>query len=369
MELVTTVHYKRKLPARLADPPAWLRIILLIVLGYEGAGALLGGILLIAAPDGRYMEMPVDMMHGAFNNFLVPGIILLALGILNAIAFVFVIRKSLNDWLMAALAMGGLLIWFVVEIIILRELHWLHLMWGLPVLLGCMLTIPLVALRHQTVKMQKGLLFCGVLSSLWYIAINIYVPMQYDGYSMASYTVSELSALDTPTRILWVLLALPYPLLFGAFGWGVLQSAPGKHLLRLVGYLIIAYCLFNFYWPPMHMRGNEPALTDTLHIAWAVITNIFMWFFMVLGAAALGRRFRNYTIASIALHILFGILTFLEAPNIAQNGPTPMIGIWERINIFIFMLWVIVFGVSLLKRTREINSHAKSPRQPLTTVR
>ena len=324
MEPITAEHYtRRKLNEQSVSQPTWQRIILLIILGYEAAGALLGGILLFAAPDGRYMKMPVDMMHGVFSNFLIPGIILLALGILNALAFIFVLRRALNDWFISGLAVGGLLIWFVVEIIILQVLHWLHLMWGLPVLLGCVLTIPLIALRNETTLMHRGLLFCGILSSLWYIAINIYVPTQYIGYSIASYTVSELSAFNAPTRILWVLLALLYPLLFSAFGWGVLQKAQRKHSLRLVGFLIVAYCLFNFYWPPMHMRGSEPTLSDTLHIVWAVITNIFMWLFMGFGALSLGKQFRIYTIVSIALHIIFGVLTFLEAPNIAKNGPYP----------------------------------------------
>lgn len=39
----------------------WRRITLLTVLGYEGAGALLGGTLLVAKPDGRYMDMPVSL--------------------------------------------------------------------------------------------------------------------------------------------------------------------------------------------------------------------------------------------------------------------------------------------------------------------
>src|SRR5436190_7799383 len=112
----------------------WQRVILLTVLGYEAAGAVLGGILLIAAPNGRFMDMPVDIMHGAFPDFVIPGIILLALGILNGIAFISVLHKSHNDWCLAGLALGGLLIWFVVEIIILQELHWLHAMWGIPVL-------------------------------------------------------------------------------------------------------------------------------------------------------------------------------------------------------------------------------------------
>jgi hypothetical protein len=328
----------------------WPRVILLTILGYEAAGAVLGGTLLIAAPSGRFMDMPVDIMHGAFPDFLIPGSILLVLGLLNGVAFISVLHKSDNDWFLAGLALGGLLIWFVVEIIILQELHWLHAMWGIPVLIGWVLTIPLIASRNATVMRQKALLICGILSSLWYASINIYVPTQYGGYSMVSYTVSELSAINSPTRLLWDMLILLYPLLFAAFGWGILQASKGNRHLRVVGNLIIAYCILNFYWPPMHMRGNELTITDTLHIVWAIVTNIFMWIFMGFGAAALDKRFRIYTIISFVLHIVFGVLTFLQAPNIPVNGPTPTIGIWERINIGIFMLWVAVFTIALLRK-------------------
>lgn len=44
----------------------WQHVVLLAVLGYEGLGALLGGSLLIARPDGHYMDMPVAIMHGLF---------------------------------------------------------------------------------------------------------------------------------------------------------------------------------------------------------------------------------------------------------------------------------------------------------------
>lgn len=334
----------------------WSRIVLLTVLGYEAVGAVLGGTLLIMAPDGGYMNMPVDIMHGFFPDFLIPGSILLGLGMLNAFAFFSVLQKRANDWFMASLALGGFIIWFVVEIIILQALHWLHLMWGLPVMLGSIAAIPLIVRRNDTTKMQKGLLVCGILSSAWYIIINFYVPRQDEAYSVASLTVSELSAIGAPTRILWILLVLAYPLLFSAFGWGVLMMAEGKRTLRTVGGLILAYSIFNLFWPPMHMRGNEPTLTDTLHIVWAIITNIFMWSFMILGAIALDKRFRIYTIVSIILHLVFGYLTFLEAPNIAKNDPTPMIGIWERVNILIFMLWVIVFAGVLLKKSKALNA-------------
>src|SRR5512136_2601778 len=115
---------------QVVDQPRWQRITLLSILGYETAGALSGGFLLALAPDGRLMDMPVEIMHGFFKDFLMPGFMLIGLG-------------SLNGWILSSLALGGLVIWFTVEIIILQEFHWLHAMWGLPVIVGCMMIIAL----------------------------------------------------------------------------------------------------------------------------------------------------------------------------------------------------------------------------------
>jgi hypothetical protein len=75
----------------------WQRIILLIVLAYEGLGCLSGGAFLVAGPDGRYMKIPVGVLHGTFRDFLIPGVILLGLGILNVAGFFAVLRRSRWD--------------------------------------------------------------------------------------------------------------------------------------------------------------------------------------------------------------------------------------------------------------------------------
>src|SRR5437868_558835 len=198
------------------------------------------------------------------------------------------------------------------------------------------------------------LLACGILSSLFYITINILVPPLFEGYSSGSQTVSELSAIDAPTRPIWVLLASIYVILFGAFGFGITRSGLGNQHLRTTGVLIIIYAIFNIYWPPMHLRGIEPTLTDTMHIAWAGITIFLMLLIMGFGAAALNRRFRIYTIITFALLILFGILVAIKSPNIPKNLPTPNIGVQERILIAAFMLWIIVFSISLLRRKQRV---------------
>src|SRR6185295_18648956 len=194
--------------------------------------------------------------------------------------------------------------------------------------------------------MAKSLLICGILSSLLYVLMNIFVPLLFEGYNIPSQTVSELSAIDAPTRTLWVFLAIVYILLFGAFGWGVWKSANGNRSLRTVATLIMVYVIINVYWPPMHLRGNEPTLTDTLHIVWAMVTLPLMMLIMGFGAAALGKRFRFYTIATFVVFITFGILIGTEAPGIPKNLPTPHIGTWERINIGAYMLWVMVFAIA-----------------------
>ena len=71
---------------------------------------------------------------------------------------------------------------------------------------------------------------------------------------------------------------------------------------------------------------------------------------MGFGAAATGKRFRIYTICSVILFIVFGILIGREAPAISTNQATPMIGVWERIDIGVFLLWSMILGTILLRR-------------------
>jgi hypothetical protein len=51
--------------------------------------------------------------------------------------------------------------------------------------------------------LRKALLVCGILSSLLYVAMTVFVAMRWEGYSSASQTISELSAIGAPMRSLW----------------------------------------------------------------------------------------------------------------------------------------------------------------------
>jgi len=203
--------------------------------------------------------------------------------------------------------------------------------------------------------MRKVLLFCGILSSMLYVAMMLVAAMLYEGYSSMSQTVSELSAIGAPTRPLWVSLGLIYTLLTFAFGLGIWTSASGSRPLRVVGGLMIAYGVTGLFWPPMHMRGAEVTLTDTLHIVFTMVTVLLMMLAIGFGAAAFGKRFRLYSIATLMILVAFGALTGLDAPRVAANLPTPWIGVWERINIGVYLLWVVVLSATLLRTQLELS--------------
>jgi hypothetical protein len=204
---------------------------------------------------------------------------------------------------------------------------------------------------------RKYLLYCGVATSLLYIAMNIFIPFLDKEYNWVTQTVSELSAVNASTRPLWLPLGIIYTLLIAAFGWGVFKSANRKRSLRIVGVLLIINGLIGLTWSPMHQRevlaAGGGTFTDTWHLVMATVTVLLMFLSIGFGAAACGKRFRFYSIITLLVFIVFGVLTFMEAPNVDKDLPTPFIGLWERINIAAFMVWLLVFSNNLLRLEKK----------------
>src|SRR5262245_29224247 len=201
---------------------------------------------------------------------------------------------------------------------------------------------------------HKTFLVCGIASSLLYAAMIW--GIRYEGYDPVSQVPSELTAIGAPTRPLWLWLGWIYTLLVAAFGWGVWESAGPNRGARMVGGLILAYASLGLFWPfaAMHQRevlaAGGGTLGDTMHLVLGGVTVFLMFLAIGFGATAFGRPFRRYSIASVVVLVTFGVLTLLEAPRLQTNLPTPWIGLWERLNISVFLLWLVVFA-SVLWRT------------------
>jgi len=132
--------------------------------------------------------------------------------------------------------------------------------------------------------------------------------------------------------------------------------------LLITGLLLGISGIIGLGWSfaPMHQRevlaAGGGTISDTFHIVFSVVTVLLMMLAIGFGAAAFGRKFRLYSIATLVLLAVFGILTGIDGPKMEANEPTPWIGVWERICIGVYMLWVMVLSYMLLQRK---NTHVQ----------
>jgi len=198
---------------------------------------------------------------------------------------------------------------------------------------------------------RKTLIGCGIASSLLYGAMIWMI--RYDGYSLVSQVPSELTAIGAPTRELWSRLGWLYTALVAAFGCGVWQSALRRPILRIVAALILAYASLGLLWPfaAMHQRevlaAGGGTFSDTLHVGLGAATVFLMFLTIGFGGRAFGQRFGWYSTLTIVALLTFGGLTFVDAARLQANLPTPWIGLWERINITVFLVWMAMLGAAL----------------------
>ncbi len=210
--------------------------------------------------------------------------------------------------------------------------------------------------------LRKILLGAGIFSSALWVAMDIVAALRYAGYNYTDQTFSELSAIDAPTRPLIVAVVIACEILVIAFGVGVWGVAGRNRAPRVVAGLLVAGGGVNLVglFTPMHQRevlaAGGGTLTDTLHIMLGVTDSLLFLLIVGFGAAALGQRFRLYSIATILVLLVFGALTGLESPRLSANESTPWLGVFERTSAYAFMLWVAVLAVSLL---RVQSAHAR----------
>jgi hypothetical protein len=206
-------------------------------------------------------------------------------------------------------------------------------------------------------SLRNVLLACGVLSSVLYLAADVYAWSRYPGYNPASQVFSELLAEGAPTRSFMVALSgAPYNLLVAALGVGVWASPGRKRVSRITGAMLGLYAILSFLGGTvfqMDVRGTEGTARGELHPLATAVMVLFMLLSIGLGAFLHGMRFRLYSIGTLLTVVVFAGLTFLYAPRIAANEPTPWLGLIERVSIYAWMLWVAVLAISCLRAPVE----------------
>lgn len=160
-----------------------------------------------------------------------------------------------------------------------------------------------------------------------------------------------MSAVDAPTRWLLAPFYLGYTILLLGFAVGVRAAAGERRGLRRAGDFLAAVGIVGLVlmFFPMHMRGNAPSFSDTMHIALGGTNLLFLFLAIGCAAGAFGNRFRLYSVATVIAMVVFGAWTGFLAPAIPENQPTPALGIVERLVFGAFLLWIAVLSITLLR--------------------
>jgi hypothetical protein len=200
----------------------------------------------------------------------------------------------------------------------------------------------------------KLLVSAGVLMFALYIFMDVVASLAYDGYSYKDQTISELSAIDAPTRPFWLVMSVFYQVLAFAFALGVLAAAGERRKIRIVGWLLLVAAVGGLLWwfAPMHQRdvlaADGGTWQDTMHLVAGAISSVLFFSMIGVGAFAFGWRFRWYSLATVGLMLVFGTLMNMDVQAVGDNEATPWLGIWERIAIEGAMLWEAMFAAVLL---------------------
>lgn len=104
--------------------------------------------------------------------------------------------------------------------------------------------------------------------------------------------------------------------------------------------------------PQRGVTGNS-----LMHIIGTGLESLAIILSMGFAAAAFGKRFRLYSIGTIVILLVFGAAAGSDISRIDAQLPTPWLGIIERVNIYAYLLWMVVLAIVAGAKIRSVNPH------------
>lgn len=213
---------------------------------------------------------------------------------------------------------------------------------------------------------RQVLLGCGIVASVWWVAMDVVGSLRYPGYSYVDQTISELSAEGAPTRTFMMVFSdIPYLVLMILFGMGIWITAGGRRAQRITAAVLLAEALWGGIGGiafPMATReviaAGQDTLRNQMHVWYGIGMPILLALAIGFGSRLFGKRFRSFSYATIFAMLVFGLLQGLQTSAMIANEPTPWMGVEERITAYVPMLWFAVLAISLLRA-----QGATAPRQ------
>ncbi|MFW9909641.1 MAG: DUF998 domain-containing protein [Candidatus Thorarchaeota archaeon] len=204
---------------------------------------------------------------------------------------------------------------------------------------------------ETTRRLRKLSLIVGIISSLLYFCTDILGGMIWGNYDFTTQYISELSAIDAPSRSFVVSLYVVYNIAVIPLALEVWRFAGKKQTLRITGGMLFGYIITGFVglFFPMDPSGTATTFTNTMHQIFAGVIVTVILLSLGFGAAAFGPWFRYYSIGLILVYLGLGALPFLSVVQFEAGQPMPWLGLVERTMVYGYVLWVSVLSFVLMR--------------------
>lgn len=204
--------------------------------------------------------------------------------------------------------------------------------------------------------MKKIYTLFGLVGPVIYILAVILGGILRSDYSFLYNTISELTVTNAPNLVLISVLFGIYNFSLFLFGIGAFldneidSSRKYKAATLMLATIGILGLLLLFF--PQDPRNSAVTFQSTMHIAIAGIISLFI----LISVLLIGINFRK-----IKEMKSFSIYSFVSFVVILVSGGAAAIsvgtnyaygGLFQRITIFTFMLWVIVFSYLILRKNK-----------------
>lgn len=198
----------------------------------------------------------------------------------------------------------------------------------------------------------------GPLSLISYAAAVLLSPAAYPGYDWMSQAVSDLSAQDAPSRMLWQQLAGVYNIagivavtMVGVYVENRLTKPlrTGIYLFVMMSWIsALGYTIF-----PLTSSGSPGTLQDFIHI-YIVTVMVVLLSILSLGMIMIG-GFKDKQYKGLAMWAA-AALTFMSAGAVGAGiVPEAYFGIPERFSVFAATAFTAVLGMYLFNGFGEMD--------------
>lgn len=197
----------------------------------------------------------------------------------------------------------------------------------------------------------------GVVSLLSYTAAVVFSPLAYPGYNWMAQAVSDLSAANSPSRILWNQLSSLYAIC-GMISIMMVCVFIQKKLTRTLRIGIYLFTAMNwvsavgFTMFPLSDSGNAGTFQDIMHIyvvtIMVVLLSLSSLIVIMIGGYR-DKRYRSLAVWSTAA-LLFMMLGAAGVGAVGANIiPIEYFGIPERFSVFAATGFNAVLGIYLFR--------------------